>query len=154
MPHRIIYYKDHRVSHTENASIIGSPEWTAYSLQVSFRIRSDSIRPPEGGVIVFFLFKNIRNHYAFHFCLAKQKIELLKRVRGTWTTIAERDYPLETQKEYRSQIRTGSGIHQCDVGGEMQIQASDTDIAEGCVGIGAKYCDVEFSHLTLSFPAA
>jgi len=149
---RIIFHKESPESGTENASVIGSSLWDEFTFKVKFKMVSDSIKSPEGGVIVFFLFKNIKNHYSFHFCLFKQKIELIKRLHGTWTTIAERDYNFVTGKEYVATVSTSSGLHQCHIDGVNQIEKFDGDISKGCVGIGAKYCDIEFSHISVMIP--
>ena len=149
---RIIFHKESPESGTENASVIGSSQWEQCTFKIKFKMVSDSIKSPEGGVIMFFLFKNIKNHYSFHFCLFKQKIELIKRLHGTWTTIAERDYNFVTGREYTASVRTSSGIHKCHIDGVHQIEKFDGDISKGCVGIGAKYCDIEFSHLSVIVP--
>jgi hypothetical protein len=150
LPDKIMYCKDSKVSIAENASVIGSHEWNGYSLKVSFRILSGSIKPPEGGVIIFFHFQDINNHYSFHFCLFKQKIELIKKHRGIWTTIAAQEYTLETGKDYLVSVTTGSGVHQCAINGINQIKEHDGDLSQGCIGLGAKYCDTEFNHVSIS----
>jgi len=149
---RIVFHKESPESGTENASVIGSSQWEQFTFKVKFKMISDSIKSPEGGVIMFFLFKNIKNHYSIHFCLFKQKIELIKRLHGTWTTIAERYYNFVTGKEYVAVVTTSSGAHQCHIDGANQIEAFDGDISRGCVGIGAKYCDIEFSHVSVMVP--
>jgi hypothetical protein len=149
---RIIFHKESPESGTENASVIGSSLWDEFTFKVKFKMVSDSIKSPEGGVIMFFLFKNIKNHYSFHFCLFKQKIELIKRLHGTWTTVAARDYKFITGKEYMAAVSTSSGVHQCHIDGVNQIEIFDGDISKGCVGIGAKYCDIEFSHISVMVP--
>ena len=149
---RIMYHKDSQIPDSENASIIGSSLWDRFTFKVKFNILSDSIKPPEGGVILFFLFKNIRNHYSFHFCLFKKKIELIKRLNGAWTTVAEQNFNFVTGKEYMATVDTSSGVHQCSIDGVNQIETFDADISKGCVGIGAKYCDVEFNHISVLVP--
>ena len=99
-PNRIIYLKQPNVKTSENISIIGSKNWADFNFKLRFKILTESIKPPEGGVILYYLFKNLYNFYSFHFCLSKQKIELIKRLRGTWSTIAEQTYDLETEKDY------------------------------------------------------
>jgi len=148
-PNRIVYLKQPNVKTGENLSIIGSKYWTDFNFKVSFQILTESIKPPEGGVILYFLFKSINNFYSFHFCLFKQKVELIKRLRGSWTTIAEESYDFETHKDYSVIINTNSDIHQCKINGTNVIQKRDADISKGCIGIGMKYCDVEFSHASV-----
>jgi len=134
----------------ESIAVTGSPRWSDFTLEVTFKLLSQSIKPPEGGVILFFLFKNFKNYYSCHFCIYKKKIEFIKRVRGVWTVTAEEDFDAEMQRDYRIAIRTNSGTHQCFIDGTKWMQVRDQDIPQGCVGIGAKYCDVEFSHVSVS----
>lgn len=151
---RIIYLSQLNAKPAENLSIIGPSNWNRLSFQVRFKILCDSIKPPEGGVILYFLFKNIKNYYSFHFCLFKQKIELIKRFRGIWTIMAEQYYDFETQKDYWITISTNSGIHQCQIDGTNHIEITDKDTSKGCVGIGGKYCDIEFSCLSVLMPSS
>jgi hypothetical protein len=147
---RIIYLKQPNVKTGENISIIGSKNWADFNFQVRFKILTQSINPPEGGVILYYLFKNLDNFYSFHFCLSKHKIQLIKKLRGTWSRIAEQTYDFETQKDYSVIITTMLGMHQCKINGTNVIQKRDTDISKGCIGLGIKYCDVEFRHASVS----
>ncbi|MDY6853877.1 MAG: hypothetical protein SWO11_04080 [Thermodesulfobacteriota bacterium] len=149
-PNRIIYLKQPNMRTGENVSIIGSNNWADFNFQVKFKILTKSIKPPEGGVILYFLFKNIRNYYSFHFCLPKKKVELIKRLHGNWSIISEKRYNFETQKDYKVTINTISSIHQCQIEGIQLIKKFEKDISNGCIGIGVKYCDVEFSHVSIS----
>ena len=133
----------------ENLSIIGSKNWANFNFRIRFKILTESIRPPEGGVILYFLFNSINNFFSFHFCIYKQKIELIKRFRGSWRTLAEQRHHLETQKDYSVMINTISNVHQCLINGTNVIQTRDTDISKGCIGIGVKYCDVEFNDASV-----
>lgn len=146
---KIVYLREPKVKTGENISIIGSDSWKDFILRVRFNILTSSNNPPEGGLILYFLFKDIRNYYSFHFCLVKQKVEFIKRIQGVWSTIAEKDYNLDIQKYYSTAIKTHSGIHICQIDGKNLIEGYDADITNGCVGIGVKYCDVEFSKISV-----
>lgn len=151
-PNRLIYLQDQQIKTGENISIIGSHNWNEFIFQVSFRLLTGTLKPPEGGIILYFLLRNIKNYYSFHFCLFKQKIELIKRFRGNWSIIAEHNYDLETQKDYWVRVSTKSGCHLCQIDGTDCISNHDMDISRGCVGIGVKYCDAEFNHISISIP--
>ncbi len=153
LPERILFHRESGMSNSENASVIGASAWDEYDFEVTFKFQSDTVRPPEGGVILLFLFKDIRNHYSFHFCVFKKKIELIKRRHGIWTVMAGCDYNFEKQRDYHVTVSTGSAVHQCKVDETRQIQFVDSDISKGCVGIGAKYCDVEISRVSVSIPS-
>lgn len=148
-PGRIIYLKQPRLKTGENISLIGSNDWADLKFNVRFKILTESVKPPEGGVILYFHYKNIKNFYSFHFCLSKQKIELIKRHRGVWSTILKQRYELSVQKEYRVIVKTVSGTHQCKVNGNHLAESRDKDISKGCIGIGVKYCDSEFNHVSV-----
>jgi len=88
-------------SYTSNArtgdaiAIFGSPRWTSYTLTTALSILSESARPPEGGAILFYNFINPDNYYSLHVCMAKQKLEIIKRVKGKWATVSEYQFPIE-----------------------------------------------------------
>lgn len=145
------YLSDPSVKGGENVSIVGSKSWKDYIFRAKFTFLTHTLKPPEGGLILYFLFRNIRNYYSFHFALFKHKIEFIKRFKGMWTTMAKHDYRLETEKEYCIEISSRQGIHQCQVDGRSVITVHDTHISRGSVGIGVKYCDAEFTHLSISF---
>jgi hypothetical protein len=147
---RVVCYRDSNVKMGENISIIGSRHWNNFILNVNFKILSNSIKPPQGGVILYFLFKNSKSYYSFHFCLCKNKIEFIKRIRGVWTTKAEHNFDLTIEKNYLVTISTFSDVHRCRVDGRDFIEISDDDISRGCIGIGTKYCEAVFSRVTIS----
>ena len=151
-PNQIIYLKQPYVKTAENISIIGSSNWNNLILQIKFKILTDTKKPPEGGVILYTLFKNIKNFYSFHICIFKQRIEFIKRYRGIWSVIAEQEFNVEIQKDYFMKVRRSSGIHELEINGTNQFTACDEDISNGCIGIGIKYCDVELNHVSVLIP--
>lgn len=146
---RIVYRKDPEVMTGENIAVTGSAQWSNYGLRAVFRILTASIRPPEGGVILYYHFENMNNHYALHFCHVKNTLELIKRVRGAWSTVAAQDFSIETQKDYEVVIDTGGGCHSFLINGAEVLKTVDRDIMQGRIGIGMKYCDVEFSRASV-----
>lgn len=150
-PHRTICINQPSERSIENISVIGSPSWNSFTFQTRLRVLSESTKPPEGGAIVYFLFKNIKNYYSLHFCVSKQKIELIKRVKGVWTTLAEQYSTVRVGENYLLNIKTHLGIHQYQINQSDSIMVVDSDIQTGCVGFGVKYCNVEFSQPNISF---
>ncbi len=134
----------------ESMAIIGRRDWSDLNLSVVFKFLTGTIKPPEGGAIVYFLFKNARNHMALHFCQGKNKIQLFKRTGGIWSMLKEQIFIFELNRNYEVGIRSSSGIHQCFIGCTPAIWARDHEIANGRIGIGGKLCDVEFSWVSLS----
>ncbi len=147
---KLIYLKEPKVETGENIAVIGSSEWSNLTLQVRFSMLTGSIKPPEGGVIIYVLFRNIRNYYSYHLCLFKKKVELIKRFRGTWSTVAEQDYDFEPGKDYQVNIDADSGIHRFQINGTNHMEIYDGDILNGVIGIGVKYCDAEFNEVSVS----
>lgn len=148
----IIYHCKPTVKYSENLSIIGPRSWQTFTLNLKFKILTDSLKPPEGGAIIYFLFMNERNYYSLHICLFKQKLELIKRYGGIWTTIAQREFPLKKNKEYYLSLTTKSGHHQIYIEGSKYLTANDSSIRRGCVGLGAKFCNIMYSQVFLSIP--
>ena len=64
---KIIYLREPKVTTGENFAIIGSRKWNDFTLQVKYKILNDSIKPPEGGTIIYFLVKNKKNFYSLDF---------------------------------------------------------------------------------------
>ncbi|MFC1814555.1 hypothetical protein ACFL0M_01175 [Thermodesulfobacteriota bacterium] len=151
---KTIFLKNPKIKNVENISIIGSPHWNNIRFNVRFEILTDSIKPPEGGVILYYLFKNIKNYYSFHFCIYKKRIELIKRYNGIWTTIGRQDFNLKINEEYSVRITANDCIHRCQIDGGDAIEVKDTDISEGCVAIGAKYCGAEFSNISANIDSS
>ena len=152
-PDKITCRREPRVTTGENISITGSSRWSNIIFKATVRMLNESLKPPEGGTIIYFNFKNIRNFYSFHFCLYKQKVEFFKRCHSDWTLLAEQPYDLQSMECYSIRISTKFGHHQCSINGATVLSTHDSDISHGYVGIGAKYCDVEFSRLSVSVPA-
>ena len=148
---RIVYLKEPKVKTGENFSVTGSKSWANFKFQIRFKILTKSIKPPEGGVILYFLFNSMKSFYSLHCCIYKQKIELIKRFRGIWSTLAGYNHCLEINKYYCVTINTNANVHQCIINGTKIIQTYDAGISSGCIGIGVKYCDVEFDHASISF---
>lgn len=148
---RIVYLKQPKVKTGENLSVTGSKSWANFNFQIRFKILTESIKPPEGGVLLYFLFNSVNSFYSLHCCIYKQKIELIKRFRGIWSTLATCNHDLGINKYYCVTINTNADLHQCLMNGTKVIQTYDADISKGCIGIGVKYCDVEFDHASISF---
>ena len=152
-PNKMVCRNRPHVSTGENLAIIGSRRWRKFTLNIKFKILTKSIKPPQGGAIVYFLFANLRNFYSVHCCLCKNRIELIKRVKGNWLTLQSAVTNFETGSSYTITINTDQGNHSCHLNGLNVIMARDTDISKGCLGIGAKYCDVQFDQVSVTLPS-
>lgn len=148
----MVYRSDPNVKSGENISIIGSVHWDEFIFDVQFRLLTDSSKPPEGGVILYYLFRNAKNYYSIHFCVDKNKIEGIKRVRGKWTTMFEYDCDITPNRDYSVQIRANRGKHKLFLNGEFLSSEKDLDVLKGCVGVGVKYCDAVFGYISISLP--
>jgi hypothetical protein len=151
-PNKMVCRNRPHVSTGENLAIIGSRRWRKFTFKIKFKILTESIKPPQGGAIVYFRFANTRNFYSVHCCLCKNRIELIKRVKGNWCTLQSAGANFETGRSYTITINTDHGHHSCHLNGLNVIRAKDTDILKGCLGIGAKYCDVEFDQVSVTLP--
>jgi len=150
---RAIYYKNPHVKYGENISTFGSNSWHNINLEIGFKILTESLKPPEGGLIIYLLFKNIKNYYSIHFCPSKNKIELIKRIKGNWSTVAEYNYDLNIFFDYNVSINFSSKIISCSINGKICFDKIYCDLSKGCIGIGVKYCDVEFIHISYLVPS-
>ncbi len=133
----------------ESMAVIG-PSLSDIDLRVRFTLQTDTIRPPDGGAIIFFLVRNAQVHLSFHFCVAKNRIQLFKRTRRVWTMLGEGKFAFGLNREYDVQVRSRLGLHECRMEDGTTVQAKDGQLERGCTGIGGKLCDVEFSHFWAS----
>jgi hypothetical protein len=136
--------------HLESMAIFGPRDWKTIELRARFRFLTDTIRPPDGGAILFFLARNQNNHLAFHYCVGKNKVQLFKKAHGVWTLLSDRSFEFQLNREYVTEVRSHFGIHECVMDDGTRLRTCDLEIPCGCIGIGGKYCDVEFSWLSFS----
>jgi hypothetical protein len=134
----------------ESLAILGRRDWTHIEFQAGFRFLTGTIKPPDGGAILFFLARNTNNHLAFHFCIGKNRIQLFKKARGTWAMLGEETFEFELNKHYTAKIRTESGVHHCLMDDGTCLQIEDSEIFRGRIGIGGKLCSIEFDWLSLA----
>ncbi|MBP1608218.1 MAG: Pectate lyase [Acidobacteria bacterium] len=149
-PQEVLYLQAPERNTGENIAVIGSHNWAGYELEATVSILGKSIKPPEGGAILYYHFRNPKNYCSLHLCISKGKLEVIKRFRGEWSILAEREFFLETQRKYQITIRTGSAIDTIRINSEIQFEIHRQDIPAGCVGVGIKYCDVVFARLYLT----
>ena len=144
-----LFINEAKLKAVENISVIGYSNWKDFSLKIRFKILTASMKPPEGGVIIYFLFRDRMNFYSIHFCEFKKKFEFIKRYKGNWSTLADQNSVFELQKDYWVTISTFAGRHTCIIDENDSFTIFDDDISSGCVGVGAKYCSTEFNHLSV-----
>jgi hypothetical protein len=60
---QVIYLTDPKPKTGEDTLIVGSPSCHEFIFHVKFKILAESIKPPEGGTILYSLFKDIKNYY-------------------------------------------------------------------------------------------
>ncbi len=149
-PGKITYSMDTEVEAGENLSVTGSPYWSNYTLHVKLKFLTESVRPPQGGAIIYYHFKNIKNYYSVHICIHKRKIEIIKRYLGGWITLAGQEYDFKQGVIYDVSVSADSGLHQCLINGTNLLGVRDSDIPKGRIGIGTKYCNIEISHASIA----
>lgn len=136
----------------ENIAITGNSSWNDYRLDLKFRFTTVSSAPPEGGIIIYFFLKNLKNFYSFHYCLFKNQIEFIKRHRGIWYSGAKEEFPFALNEDYKVSIISRYGYHRCRIDDTVLEITDETDISSGRVGIGVKYCNAIFRSVSVSIP--
>ena len=142
---RVVLKADLAPGAQESMAVIGA-SLRGIDLSVRFNLNTDTVRPPDGGAIVFFLVQNPRSHLSFHFCVAKRRIQLFKRTRESWTMLGEERFAFEVKREYDVRVRSRLGLHECMMEDGTSVQAKGDQFERGSIGIGGKLCEVEFSH--------
>jgi len=146
----VVYRQDPAGRHGENIALAGSRRWRDFDLRVGFRFLTESSRPPEGGAIIYFFWRDPRNFYSYHFCLAKQRVEFIKRQRGVWSILGETAIPLAPQNDISVKVVSRGHEHACCVNGVGVPAVKDGVFSRGRLGIGVKFCDLELNAFTLS----
>lgn len=135
----------------ESMSIIRAGNWEDYTFSVDFRFTTHTIAPPEGGAILYFRYRNKKNYYSVHFCLATRRIEFWKRFHGNWEKAAiGAAVHFEVDRWYTACIRTEGNNHMCFIDDHMAGALEDTDIDAGTAGIGAKFCGASFRRIRMT----
>lgn len=148
---RGLVFQQPLASNGESMSIIRAADWSNYSFHVDFKFTTHSIAPPEGGAILYFRFRNRRNHYSFHFCLSTRRVEFWKRVDGEWEKGGVGAVVnFEIGPWYQVEITTEGDQHRCYLEGVEVCVVKDDDLPAGAAGIGAKFCGASFRHLRMT----
>jgi hypothetical protein len=149
-PHAVVYRQNPAIRNGENISVVGSRHWGDFDLRLQLRFLTVSSRPPEGGAIVYFFIRNLRNYYSFHLCLDKQRVEFIKRRDGFWNEHGRREFHFAEEEDYSVEIASRGGVHECRINGTGVMAVKDRDFSRGRIGLGVKYCDLELSKVILS----
>ncbi|MFC2141390.1 hypothetical protein ACFLR7_00465 [Acidobacteriota bacterium] len=149
-PGKIMFLCDPAVNFGENYASYCSRVYSDFTLNLRFRFLKESIRPPEGGVIIYFYFKNYKNFFSFHFCLPKQRIEFVKRLKGIWSICSGENCNFVLDQDYSVSVNSFAGTYNCQIDGLDIMTVRAEDVSNGYLGIGTKFCDVEFSQLCLN----
>jgi hypothetical protein len=131
-------------------AIIGPRDSNKIQLRVGFKFLTNTIIPPDGGAIVFFLAGNANSHLAFHYCIGKNNIQLFKKAHDVWTMLGAQSFEFQLNRDYMAEIRSHSGVHECLMQDGTHLRVDDHEISRGCIGIGGKLCDIEFNWLSFS----
>ncbi len=134
----------------ESMAVTGSRKWSSIELRARFRFLSGTVRPPDGGAILFFLARNAANHLAFHYCVGKNRVQLFKKARGVWTMLGEQNFVFELNRDYLAEIRSRPGAHECLMEDGTHLRFDDHEVSRGRVGIGGKFCAVRFSFFQVN----
>ncbi len=147
----LIFSCDRSCNVSENIAIVGSHSWKNYRIDIQFKFITASLRPPEGGMIVYYYLRNLNNFYSFHFCLYKKQVEFIKRYQGEWYSGPKKNIDFELNKAFKVSITSQDGRHRCH-GKDFVVDVDEKiKIKNGRMGIGVKYCDVEFQSISVAF---
>ncbi len=144
-------YDEDTFDSTESIVLFGSGKWTDYTCAGNFTFMTQSMHTDEGGIILYFRYKNTKNHYSYHFCYSTKRIELWKRFKSQWSMVGEGvPYSFQLQHLYLFSFSCEGDNHICHMDREPVFQCTDADIHEGCAGVAAKYCSAGFRDISVS----
>ena len=142
------YYMPGEKNVLESILLLGTRKWTTFIFRLFILFLSDSAKTDEGGIIIYFRYKNKKNHYSFHFCVSKNKIELWKRFRGAWSLVGSPvDYTFQVNHPYQLEIISQGAEHTCIIDGKKIRQYIDGDLPQGMLGFGTKLCSAEYRNI-------
>jgi hypothetical protein len=135
----------------ENMALTGHSFWRDYQFDLRFKFITDSSKPPDGGVIIYYFLNDLKNFYSFHLCLVKKQIEFVKRHKGSWYSGINKPFIFALNKDYCVRIIARHGFHKCQINDTILLINNELEMSKGCIGIGVKYCDAIFYNPSLLF---
>lgn len=132
----------------EATIVAGNPNWTDYALDVTVKFLSQSVSPPEGGVILYLRYQNNRNFLSIHLPVFKRTIELWRRRQGDWSILGmPLNFPFLVNQWYHLRIEADQQQVWCYVDGAFIYNWETRDFSRGGIGLGVKLCQASFANL-------
>ncbi|RKP56270.1 DUF1080 domain-containing protein [Cohnella endophytica] len=123
------------VSGAENFSTAGSTSWANYIYKAMMKFKTGTIY--DAGLL--FRVTDTNNMYKVGVTTngTTGTISLLKRVSGTWSTIATTSQTISTEKWYSFSVEANADSFKVSLNGNVVLSARDNTFAAGAVGLSA-----------------
>lgn len=130
-------------STNEGRTSAGNQSWTDYSVQAKVKVENFN---GSNRAYVSGRYQNGNNYYAASLT-GGNKLELIKKVGGTTSTLVSKNYTLSTGTWYTVKLEMQGSTLKMYVNGNLELQATDSSLSSGGIGLVArgtvtKYDDV------------
>ncbi len=140
-----VYYQS---STSEGRASTGSSSWTNYSVEA--RVKVDNWNG-SNRVYVAGRYQDGNNFYAASlYNSTGGKLEIRKKVGGSSTTLATKDYTLSTGTWYTVKLELNGSTLNMYVNGQLQLTASDSSLSSGGIGLVAYKTVTKFDDVSVS----
>ncbi len=143
-----VYYQS---STSEGRAYTGSSSWTNYAVQT--RVKVDNFNGSNRAYVCA-RYTNGNNYYAASlYNSSGGKLEIRRKVSGSSSTLASKNYPLTTGSWYTVKLEVSGSTLRMYVNGNLELTATDSNLTSGGIGLVAykvvvKYDDVLVDDLS------
>ncbi|OAS18695.1 sugar-binding protein [Paenibacillus oryzisoli] len=132
---------------TEKLAVAGNAGWTNYAVEAKVKLLSGS----NAGVIARYVNKD--NFYVLRIDSTNDKLELSKRVNGTFSLISDVAMTLNANTAYTLKLSVNGANITGSVDGVQKISATDSAFSAGKIGTRGTSSTYTLDNVTVSDPA-
>ncbi|WP_204787655.1 hypothetical protein [Paenibacillus oryzisoli] len=123
-------YKQSTNTAAEAVTTTGNTNWTDYNIQADVNLKSSTNGAASG---IIGRYKDNNNYYLLR--LSTNQIQLLKKVNGTFTTVASKAYTVSLNTVYNLKLSMKGSSFVGSVNGIDELMVNDSSITTGKIGL-------------------
>ncbi|MCM3748878.1 hypothetical protein M3223_16105 [Paenibacillus pasadenensis] len=125
-------YKQSTNTATEAVTTTGNANWTDYDVRADVNLKSTASGAATG---IIGRYKDNNNYYLLR--LSTNQVQLLKKVNGTFSTVASKPYTVNLNTVYNLKLSMKGGSLVGSVNGVEELTVSDSSLTTGKIGFRA-----------------
>ena len=139
-------YKQTVKASADICSYTGDTAWNNYSVEAKVNpVAFDK----SGHARLFARYKDVNNYYYVN-ARVTNVLQIRKMVDGSFVTLAEGPFTVATGTWYNVKFVLNGSNLELYVDGNLQLSATDSDLKEGCIGVGGYNSEVEFDDIVVN----